>query len=88
MRRKIRKDDPANPDICMVGYYHNLFSKNDVDTIFGECRNGKRGCVACKKQLSKNIIQYLEQIQEKRHYYEENQKVVEEILMEGTNKLF
>ena len=53
---RIRKDDLGNPDICMVAYYHNLFStKEENKTICEECRAGKRGCVACKKQLAQNI---------------------------------
>ena len=31
---KARKDDPANPDVCMVYYYHKLVSKENLDTIF------------------------------------------------------
>ena len=42
---KIKKDDPANPDICMVYYYHKLFSnENEVKTVCEECKGGKRGC--------------------------------------------
>ena len=47
---KIRKDDKANPEICMVYYYHKLVSKNNLNTICDECKNGSRGCVACKKK--------------------------------------
>lgn len=83
---KIRKDDPANPEICMVGYYHKLFSKNEVECVFEECKKGSRGCVACKKQLAKNINQYLAPIREKRRYYEEHPEEVEQILQEGTKK--
>jgi len=83
---RIRKDDPGNPDICMVSYYHNLFSKdeNELSEIMTECREGKRGCVACKKQLINNIIEKLDPIREKRKYYEERPELVEKILMEGT----
>lgn len=81
---RIRKDDPGHPDICMVAYYHNLFSKGEVETVCEECKAGKRGCVACKKQLIKNIMKELEPIQEKRRYYEERPELVKEILMEGT----
>lgn len=84
--QKIRKDDKANPDICMVGYYHSIFSKDEKDNVFYECRNGLRGCVDCKKQLIKNIIEEISPIREKRRYYEQNPKLVEEILMEGTRK--
>lgn len=83
---RIKKDDPGNPNICMVAYYHNLFSLDEIETICEECKKGKRGCVACKKQLIKNIVKQLEPIREKRDYYENRPKEVKEILMEGTNK--
>ena len=83
---RIKKDDPGNPDICMVSYYHKLFTKNEdeLNVVMEECRAGKRGCVACKKELIKNIITELEPIREKRRYYEERPELVREILMEGT----
>lgn len=85
--KRIKKDDLGNPDVCMVAYYHNLFtSKEDVKTICEECRAGKRGCVACKKQLAKNIIETLRPIREKRKYYEEHPEEVDKILVEGTAK--
>ena len=85
--KRIKKDDLGNPDICMVAYYHKLFSSNEeVNTVCEECRAGKRGCVACKKQLAKNIIKYLEPIREKRKYYEEHPEIVDEILKNGTEK--
>ena len=83
---RIKKDDPGNPDICMVAYYHNLFSKDEVKNICEECRKGKRGCVACKKQLIKNIIDTLEPIREKRKYYEAHPEEVDKVLIEVTKK--
>ena len=84
---RIKKDDLGNPDICMVSYYHKLFtSSEDVKVVCEECRAGKRGCVACKKQLAKNIIDYLAPIREKRKYYEEHPELVDKILKEGTEK--
>ena len=83
---KIRKDDPANPDKCMVYYYHKLFSNDDLPTICSECKAGVRGCVACKKELIKNIVEYLKPIQEKRKYYEEHMDEVEEVLKEGSKR--
>ena len=84
---RIKRDDPGNPDICMVAYYHNLFTPiEDVKTVCEECKAGKRGCVACKKQLAKNIIEELRPIREKRAYYEAHPEEVDKILMEGTEK--
>ena len=82
---RIKKDDLGNPDVCMVAYYHNLFSsKEEVKTVCEECKAGKRGCVACKKQLAKNIIEELRPIREKREYYEAHPEEVDKILLEGT----
>ena len=84
---RIKKDDLGNPDICMVYYYHKLFSSDEeVKSVCEECKAGKRGCVACKRQLAKNIIEELRPIREKRAYYEAHPEEVDKILMEGTAK--
>ena len=67
--KKIKKDDPANPEVCMVYYYHRLVNKENLQVVCKECKNGKRGCVACKKELIKHMLEFLAPIQEKRNYY-------------------
>ena len=81
---KIKKDDPANPDVCMVYYYHKLIENENLETICNECKKGSRGCVACKKELANAISEYLKPIREKRKYYEEHPEEVEQILKDGT----
>jgi len=84
---RIKKDDLGNPDVCMVAYYHNLFStKEECKAVCEECKAGKRGCVACKKQLANNIIEFLRPMREKRAYYEERPELVDKLLMEGTER--
>jgi len=83
---RIKKDDPGNPDICMVAYYHNLFSKDEVKIVCEECKAGARGCVTCKKQLIQNIIKEFEPLRERRKYYEERPEELKKILMKGTEK--
>ena len=84
---RIKKDDLGNPDVCMVAYYHNLFTpKDEYKKVCEECKTGQRGCVACKKQLSKNIIEELRPIREKRLYYEKHPEEVNQILLQGTKK--
>ena len=83
---KIKKDDKANPDVCMVYYYHKLVNQDNLKTVCQECKNGSRGCVACKKELINKMMEFLKPIQEKRKYYEENMDVVDNILKEGTLK--
>ena len=83
---KIKKDDPANPDICMVYYYHKLVNnETNNNKICNECKKGERGCVQCKKELIEAMNEFLKPIQQKRKYYEDNPEVVEEILQDGTN---
>ena len=84
---RIKKDDLGNPDICMVAYYHNLFTnEDDVKKICDECRAGKRGCVACKKELAQNIVEFLKPMREKRAYYEAHPEIIDKVLQEGTAK--
>ena len=85
-KTKIKKDDPADPEKCMVAYYHKMFSTDNKKCIFEECKAGKRGCVACKKQLAKNICEYLKPIRQKRRYYETRPEMVDEILKSGSKK--
>ena len=83
---KIKIDDKANPEICMVYYYHKLINSKNLDTICQECKNGQRGCVACKKELLNNMLEFLKPISERRKYYENHPEIVTQILKEGTAK--
>lgn len=83
---KIKKDDKANPNVCMVYYYHKLVSDKNLNTIHDECENGTRGCVACKRELISNMVEFLKPMQERRKYYEEHPELVDEILINGTKK--
>ena len=82
---KIKKDDPANPDVCMVYYYHKLVNNEEnVNIICSECKKGSRGCVQCKKELIEAMKEFLQPIQERRKFYEDNPDEVDRILKEGT----
>ena len=64
---KIKKDDKANPDICMVYYYHKLVNKQENnEKICTECKKGARGCVQCKKELIEAMNEFLNPIRQKR----------------------
>ncbi|MGN0966164.1 MAG: tryptophan--tRNA ligase [Candidatus Coprovivens sp.] len=84
---KIKKDDPANPDVCMVYYYHKLVnSEENNNKICSECKQGARGCVACKRELITRMNEFLSEFRDKRRYYEEHPEEVDRILKEGTEK--
>lgn len=84
---KIKKDDPANPEVCMVYYYHKLINTpNNLNTISTECQKGCRGCVQCKKELISTMNNFLSEIKNRRKKYEDNPELVDNILKEGTKK--
>lgn len=84
---RIKKDDLGNPDVCMVAYYHKLFSNKDAcEKACSECKAGARGCVACKRELANNIVEFLRPMREKRAYYEAHPEEVDRILKEGTER--
>ena len=84
---KIKKDDKANPDICMVYYYHKLVNKKENnEKICTECKKGARGCVQCKKELIEAMNEFLNPIRQKRKYYKDHPEIVKEILDNGTKK--
>lgn len=84
---RIKKDDPGHPEVCAVYYYHNLFTdKEECKNICAECKAGKRGCVACKRQLIDSINKTLDPTREKRAYYEARPNEVKEILFSGTDR--
>lgn len=84
--QKIKRDDPGNPDNCMVFYYHKLIESPNIETIEKECRAGTRGCVDCKKELARNMNEFLRPIRDKGKYYEDNPDLVDKILKDGTKK--
>ncbi len=83
-KNKIKKDDPADPNVCMVYYYHKIINNDNLDTICNECKTGSRGCVQCKKELINKMTEFLKDYREKRSYYENNREKVKKILQEGT----
>ena len=84
---KIKKDDPANPDICMVYYYHKLVNtEENIKTVCTECQKGLRGCVTCKKELINKMNEFLKPIKERRKIYEDNPELINQILKDGTAK--
>ena len=83
---KIKKDDPADPNKCMVYYYHNLVNQENLENICSECKQGARGCVNCKRELIQAMNEFLAPIREKRKYYDEHPEEVNQILDKGTKE--
>lgn len=82
--KKIRKDDPGNPDGCVVYAFHAVYTKEDAPQIEQDCRAGKIGCVACKKNLLDHMAPALEPLWTRRDALKKED--VDGLLEEGCQK--
>ena len=48
---RIKKDDLGNPDICMVAYYHNLFTPKDQQKTISKKHNRRTKTNKRKKSI-------------------------------------
>lgn len=84
--RKMRKNDPGRPEVCLVFSYHKKFTPNEIPEIEAGCRSGALGCVDCKLKCSANISSFIAPILEKRKYYETHLDEVKNILADGETR--
>ena len=83
---RIHKDDPGHPEVCTVFSYQQEFNAEFASELEGTCREGGIGCVACKKRLASCLNELLEPIRERRAYYDERPKLIDEILSAGIER--
>ena len=84
--KKIKKDDPGDPEICNIYKYYQVFAKDLAEHRGQQCREGKIGCVECKKEIAKRINEFLDPIRERRAKFEKNDKLIAEILAAGNKR--
>lgn len=85
--QRARRSDPGNPDVCNVFDFHKLYTDTEtVKEINQQCRSAGIGCVECKQKMARGLITALEPIHEKRAYYEARPGLVDEIMIEGSNR--
>ena len=85
---RIRADVPGRVDGNPVFIYHDAFNPNveEVNDLKERYLTGKVGDVEVKKKLAVAINAFLEPIRERRAEYARNPKLVEEILLSGSDK--
>jgi tryptophanyl-tRNA synthetase len=84
---RIHPRDRGHPDVCNIFHYHKSFNKGEAKDIDDKCRNGKIGCVACKKKLIKSLDKFLEPIRRKRSLYEGKSHLIKRVLNTGKKKV-
>ena len=84
--KKLRVDDPGNPDGCVVFAYHRAFNAANAAGIESACRAGRLGCVADKKDLAAILAEKLKPIRERRAELAAHPERVREALRQGEEK--
>lgn len=83
---RIRATDAGHPEICNVYQYHTAFNQSGVEEVELSCRQGRIGCVTCKRIVADCLIAHLSPIQEKRAFYETKPAIYREALQEGIRR--
>lgn len=81
---RLRKDDPGHPEVCIVHKFHEIYTP-EIAEVEENCRGGKIGCVACKRNLANNLDKLLAPFRERRAYWAEGKRV-EKVLKEGAER--
>ena len=81
--KKIRKNDPGRPEICLVFTYHKKFNLPESPAIASACRSGALGCVECKNRIATAVADSLAPFREKRAALESRPDDVRGILIDG-----
>jgi tryptophanyl-tRNA synthetase len=83
---KMRANDAGHPEGCIVFAFNSLYSPGQDEARAQECKDGKRGCVACKKQLSEVLSIALAPLREKREAILKKKNMVEDVLENGRKR--
>jgi len=86
--KRIRADIPGSVEGNPVFIYHNVFNDNraEVEDLMQRYRSGKVGDVEVKEKLAAAINRFLDPMRERRAKYESHSGLVDEIIVEGTER--
>ena len=84
--RKIRKNDPGRPEICVVYQYHRKFNPGEAPQVEADCRSGALGCVECKRRIARAVAGHLAPFRQRRSELEADPARVRSILADGEER--
>ena len=85
--KRIKRNDPGDPEVCPVFALHRVYSPQDIiQKVDVECRIAGIGCIDCKKWLNNSLMEKLEPIRERRAQFTNDTSVVIEIVEEGAKR--
>jgi tryptophanyl-tRNA synthetase len=83
---RVKKEDKGHPEVCSVYAFYKVFAKDRTDTVAAECREARRGCVACKKELAAVLVDYMAPIHKRRQEIEKQPEQLDKILEQGAER--
>jgi tryptophanyl-tRNA synthetase len=82
--KKVRRNDPGEPEICPVFALHHLSNDARVPWIRDHCRTGELGCVDCKTELADSMNAWLRPVRERRASFD--RATIDGIIADGTER--
>lgn len=83
---RVHKNDPGHPDVCPIYAYHRAVRPDEAPGIREGCERGSLGCAACKQLITSSLQELIAPMRERRAAYAAKPKVVQEILLSGTER--
>jgi tryptophanyl-tRNA synthetase len=84
---RVRRSDPGHPEECNIFTMHRALSPQDcVDWAMEGCQKATIGCIDCKRELYRYMMEELGPIQEKARELKGNSRLVAEALLEGARR--
>jgi tryptophanyl-tRNA synthetase len=85
--RRVRRDDPGEPDDCNLFSIHKAFTGDAQRAEIAEgCKTAAIGCFDCKKLLAENLETHLAPVRERYRELKERPDTVREILAAGAER--
>jgi tryptophanyl-tRNA synthetase len=82
---RVRRTDPGNPQVCPVYSLHKIFSDpQTIANVETGCTTAAIGCIQCKGWAADNLMETIRPLQDRRRRFEQNPKMVWEILEAGS----
>lgn len=84
---RIKRSDPGDPEKCPVWSLHKVYSSADTKKwVQTGCKSAGIGCIECKQPVIEAIQKEIGEIRERAKEYEDDPKLVKNIVAQGAEK--
>jgi len=82
---KVKKNDIGHPEGCVVFSFYKILNKN-YKSREEECKTGRIGCMACKRQLMEILSEFMKPLSERRKDIVADRVYLKNIIATGCQK--